>query len=41
MCGVALMLALQQKTSWREACQLWQMLLCGLFQARLYVVVET
>ena len=31
----------QEKTSSREACQLWQMLLCGLFRARLYVAVET
>jgi hypothetical protein len=41
MCGVALMLVLQQKTSWRGAYQLWQLLLCGLFRARLYVVVKT
>jgi hypothetical protein len=41
MYGVALMLVLQQKTSSHGACQLWQMLLCGLFRARLYVVVET
>jgi hypothetical protein len=41
MCGVALKLAFQMQTSWRVACQLWQMLLCGLFRARLYVAVET
>jgi hypothetical protein len=41
MYGVVLMLVLQQKTSWRVAFRLWQMLLCGLFRARLYVAVET
>jgi hypothetical protein len=41
MYGVALMLVRPQKTSLLGAYQLWQMLLCGLFRARLYVAVET
>jgi hypothetical protein len=41
MGGVVLMLELQQKTSWRGVFLLWQMLLFGLFRARLYVAVET
>jgi hypothetical protein len=41
MYDVALMLVFRQKTSWRGACQLWQMPICGLFRVRLYVVVET